>query len=135
MQYDMTRDLMTRKTVLQSEQAQQIYLLKIILSGPSSRVLSDLAEEIHRLKDFFDLFENRTSSRGTSVLISSAFGVSPKTVRDIWNRRSWSRSTCKYWAFEGQSKGNHATSTSAESFSEVIRDRNLHLCTDKYLAA
>jgi uncharacterized protein YjcR len=28
-----------------------------------------------------------------SVLLAAQYGVSPKTIRDIWNRKSWARIT------------------------------------------
>ena len=28
-----------------------------------------------------------------SVLLAAQYGVSPKTIRDIWNRKSWAHST------------------------------------------
>jgi hypothetical protein len=52
-----------------------------------------------------DIFDLRIPRRGTggssvhltissrSVSISKAFGVSPKAVRDIWNRRTWCKAT------------------------------------------
>jgi hypothetical protein len=29
------------------------------------------------------------------------FDVSPKTIRDIWSRRTWKRATCHLWEEEG----------------------------------
>jgi hypothetical protein len=29
------------------------------------------------------------------------FDVSPKTIRDVWNRRTWQRATCHLWEEEG----------------------------------
>ena len=36
--------------------------------------------------------------RGDSLLVGVRFGVSPKTVRDIWARRSWTQETRPLWA-------------------------------------
>jgi hypothetical protein len=38
--------------------------------------------------------------RGKSVSISSEYNVSPKTIRDIWNRRTWQRATCHLWQYD-----------------------------------
>eukprot|EP00291_Cryptomonas_curvata_P006166 CAMPEP_0172183482 /NCGR_PEP_ID=MMETSP1050-20130122/19018_1 /TAXON_ID=233186 /ORGANISM="Cryptomonas curvata, Strain CCAP979/52" /LENGTH=214 /DNA_ID=CAMNT_0012857121 /DNA_START=126 /DNA_END=767 /DNA_ORIENTATION=+ len=38
--------------------------------------------------------------RGRSGFVSSDFNVSPKTIRDIWTRRTWQRATCHLWEDE-----------------------------------
>ena len=38
------------------------------------------------------------SISGTSVMIASRYNVSPKTVRDIWNRRTWCNATRSLWS-------------------------------------
>ena len=38
--------------------------------------------------------------KGQSVPVAEIFGVSPKTVRDIWNRRTWAYATHHLWAQE-----------------------------------
>ena len=40
------------------------------------------------------------SLRGKSTVTSSKFYVSPKTVRDIWNRRTWQHATSFLWSYE-----------------------------------
>jgi hypothetical protein len=35
--------------------------------------------------------------RGQSTPVAKRFGVSPKTVRDIWSRRTWSSVTAPLW--------------------------------------
>jgi hypothetical protein len=40
---------------------------------------------------------SHTLLRGKSVSVSSMFDVSPKTIRDIWNRRTWQRATHHLW--------------------------------------
>jgi hypothetical protein len=63
--------------------------------------------------------------RGRTLAVAKRFGVSPKTVRDIWNRRSWANETCHLWApgefpvlrsrLQKSSDGNRAESTTGSS--------------------
>jgi hypothetical protein len=46
------------------------------------------------------IFTPKLSLRGQSVFVSTMFDVSPKTVRDIWNRRTWQRATFQLWENE-----------------------------------
>ncbi|EKX44357.1 hypothetical protein GUITHDRAFT_109806 [Guillardia theta CCMP2712] len=32
-----------------------------------------------------------------SVALGRRYGITPKAVRDIWNRRTWARATCHLW--------------------------------------
>ena len=45
--------------------------------------------------DIYMMLNSRT--RGLSSRLAKKYGVSPKTIRDIWNRTSWTESTSKYW--------------------------------------
>jgi hypothetical protein len=52
------------------------------------------------------VFNEAKSSRATaftarSVMVSRMFGVSSKTVRDIWNKRTWRHCTEALWTKEG----------------------------------
>ena len=40
--------------------------------------------------------------RGKSSLMSRLYGVSPRAVRDIWNRRTWGFATNHLWQYDGQ---------------------------------
>ena len=73
-------------------------------------MLSDgQAVEIYRAKiAFHNAFVNMENKRkkisssklmrGRSVLYSRLYGVSSRTIRDIWNRRSWAFATqCMWW--------------------------------------
>lgn len=44
------------------------------------------------------LRRNSIRQRGKSVGIAQKFGVSPKAIRDIWERRSWVKETRHLWA-------------------------------------
>jgi hypothetical protein len=35
--------------------------------------------------------------KGQSVPVSKIYNVSAKTIRDIWNRRTWTFETCQLW--------------------------------------
>ena len=78
-------------------------------STRSGFVLTDqLALEIYKCKldlltprTFKSSLENRNSrTRGQSPLVGKAFGVSAKTIRDIWNRRTWATATSCLWELE-----------------------------------
>lgn len=43
-------------------------------------------------------FENEVFLTGKTAAVASRFKVSPKTIRDIWNRRTWVRETRHLWA-------------------------------------
>jgi len=59
--------------VLTSKQVMDIYSVKLqLLNNYRATLLSD-----------------GYGSRGMSSSVAKQFGVSPKTVRDIWNRRTW----------------------------------------------
>ncbi len=36
-------------------------------------------------------------TKGLSTRLARKYGVHPKTIRDIWNRVSWTEHTSKYW--------------------------------------
>lgn len=44
----------------------------------------------------------RTKLRGKSGAISRLFGVSSRTVRDIWNRQTWAHATKGLWSQESE---------------------------------
>jgi hypothetical protein len=88
-----------------------ILILADRATSDSTRIVlnESLAAEIYRLKITM-LQKHATfprdpvlTLRGQSVFVSSMFDVSPKTIRDIWNRRTWQRATQAFWAFEGSS--------------------------------
>ena len=56
--------------------------------------------------------------KGQSVPVAQRFGVSPKTVRDIWNRRTWAHTTVHLWQ-EEESSGIASCQGSASIDREV----------------
>ena len=40
----------------------------------------------------------KDNKKGQSQPVSLRFDVSPKTVRDIWNRKTWPYATCSLWS-------------------------------------
>jgi hypothetical protein len=73
------------------------------MGGIGNRVVlnSDLAVEIYKKKIELLLPTSFKSSlqgtqimlRGMSAKIAKSYGVSAKTIRDIWNRKSWVKAT------------------------------------------
>ncbi len=72
------------RIVLNNELAVEIYKCKLAFVAPSSSIAC------------FQSLERR--ARGQSALISSRFGVSPKTIRDIWNHKTWAHATNHLWS-------------------------------------
>ena len=75
--------------VLTATQAIDIYKCKLAFRHPST-FQSCLQSTESRMK-------------GQSVPVAERFGVSPKTVRDIWNRRTWAYTTAYLWQEEESS--------------------------------
>ena len=40
---------------------------------------------------------HRSNKKDHSPYVARLYGVSAKTIRDIWNRRSWKTATCHLW--------------------------------------
>ena len=64
------------KRILTEKQAKEIYQIYLAEFGPSSS------------KSFLVKTKNSTSTR-----LASMYGVSPKTIRDVWNGRTWTSVT------------------------------------------
>lgn len=56
------------------------------------------AAEIYAMKPGLD--ERGRKVKGKSVPVGQMFNVSAKTIRDIWNQRSWTFATCHLWKLE-----------------------------------
>ena len=69
---------------LTEETAVEIYRCKIKCLGSPSSFKSLLEPIKSRLK-------------GQSTPVAGQFGVSPKTIRDIWNHRTWVHATEALW--------------------------------------
>ena len=80
-------------SVLNAAQAQEIYRCKIQLLQPLTLDLS--------------LQTAQSRMRGQSVPVANRFGVSPKTVRDIWNRQTWAYATEELWDEEASLSSPH----------------------------
>ncbi len=78
------------RIVLSTVQAREIYKCKLELLRPNTtESCSDLGLKGIVLK-----------LRGQSAPVAECFGVSPKTVRDVWNRRTWAHATHDMWGHE-----------------------------------
>ena len=62
------------------------------------------AVEIYRMKlkwaSQHEVCMLKQSMRGMSIPVSKMFGVSPRAIRDIWNRRTWEHATADLWGLE-----------------------------------
>jgi hypothetical protein len=67
------------KIILDQTKALEIYNFKLRLTRPTC--FRDL------------LLDPKCKLRGASKKLAALYGVNPKTIRDIWNRRSWGHIT------------------------------------------
>ena len=74
---------------LTPDQAVDIYGLKLAMTFP------------RRLPSCFD-----SGVRGKSVPVAAQYGVSPKAIRDIWNRKAWAYATAHLWSQEEPGTGD-----------------------------
>ena len=62
---------------------------------------SDKAAEIYSAKISILMSASPSNSlKGQSRMMALAFRISPKAIRDIWNRRTWQHATCHLWLSE-----------------------------------
>ena len=73
--------------MLTEKQALQIFEIKLSLQ---SKLSQDRSPSV-----FPNL--NRSLIRGMSGPVSKLFGISPRAVRDVWNRRTWCDTTKHLW--------------------------------------
>ena len=55
---------------------------------------AEQALQIYQSKPSF----TKHNTKGQSIPVSHLFDVSPKTVLDIWNRKTWPNATCSLWS-------------------------------------
>ena len=76
-----------RKTALTVQDVEEIYRHKIRLSIPDTFKSSLIGVE--------------SSTKGQSCHVAKRFGVSPKTIRDIWSKKTWAATTAHLWSEKG----------------------------------
>jgi hypothetical protein len=69
----------TKRVILNREKAVEIYRLMTTLVEPKSYSAT--------------LDSSKINIRGMSSKVAVHYGVSPKAIRDIWNRKSWAHAT------------------------------------------
>ncbi len=74
--------------MLSEQQAVEIYTAKISLRAQSQ----DTAPNMNQMRVI----------KGRSVRVALIYGVTSRTIRDIWNRRSWGWATRHLWCLEPQ---------------------------------
>lgn len=81
-----------KRTVLNKATAVEIYQHKIRLMVPMSYKAS--------------IQSWKANIRGESSKLAKQYGVSSKTIRDVWNRRSWIEATDSLWHLDKDVEGN-----------------------------
>ena len=71
-------------------------------SGPRTLLTKEQAAEIYMIGRAFTDSGLDPLCGGRSALMAKKYGVSPKTIRDIWNRRTWQNETRHLWAKHDQ---------------------------------
>ena len=89
------------KRILTDEQAKEIYQIYLAEFSPSSST---------------SMLVKRKSS--TSTKLAAMYGVSPKTIRDVWNGRTWVSATSMLVNKEGLSSKLQATCDQVHIFFE-----------------
>ena len=76
------------RVILSGSLAAEIYMEKLALIAPTTFESC--------VKDW------RIIMKGKSAKLSAKYGVSAKTIRDIWNRRTWTDSTRALWSIRSR---------------------------------
>jgi len=76
----------TTPGVMSEEKSQQVPF-KVLLT-------QEQAIEIYKVRPI----DSTPNTRPTSIEVAEQYGVSPKTVRDVWNRKTWVKVTRPLWA-------------------------------------
>ena len=67
-------------------------------SGPRALLTGEQAAEIYMIGQAFKESRLEPLQGGRSVQTAKKYGISPKAIRDIWNRRTWQNETRHLWA-------------------------------------
>ncbi len=88
--------------------------------GRKNRYVLDIdkARQIYRFKHLASTSVTTPNLLGqeisNSVLVAAHYGVSPKTIRDIWNRKTWNRANADSCSQD--------TSTAIQPIDDALRD-------------
>ncbi len=83
--------------MLNEPQAVAIYITKLALQAQSRDKIPD-NKKMQLIK-------------GQSARVAVMYGVTPRTIRDIWNRHSWAYATRHLWILEPQLSDENMVST------------------------
>jgi hypothetical protein len=72
--------------------------------------------------------------KGQSGHVSAMYGVTSRTIRDIWNRQSWAYATRHLWNLESQLRVDNMLSTEHDMLSMHTAKVQLHPI-DRFFAA
>ncbi len=88
------------RIILTPHLAMEIYAHKLLLQTP---------------RDFGSCLDAAGLLKGQSTQIAKKYNVSAKTIRDIWNRRTWTFATCSLW------RGELSKSAASAPYSQVSK--------------
>ena len=86
--------------MLNEQQVVQIYMAKLAMQAQN--------------RDHIPITNRMQAIKGQSVSVSVLYGVTSRTIRDIWNRRSWAYATRHLWHLEPQPGAADESSMPAE---------------------
>ena len=75
--------------MLSEKDVVEIYMTKLVLQAQSREADAPVTNKMQAMK-------------GQSVGVSVMYGVTSRTIRDIWNRQSWAYATRHLWHLEPQ---------------------------------
>lgn len=96
--------------MLAKEQVEAIYMIKISTIAEYSRRHKHCAID--------------AVMRGKSGPLASKYGVSPRTIRDIWNRKTWGYATEHLWSLEQEQFGVSGQPSTIPSNSLQTQESN-----------
>ena len=95
----------------------------VLIKVPRVILTEQQAVEICKMKPAVPVTGNLLRGESRSRIIAEQFGVSPKTVRDIWNRKTWVSATMHL--FEAKPLEVTAVVSSRAMSVLIFRDRPL----------
>ena len=97
------------RVVLNKTLAAEVYAHKLALTIPTS------------FKSCLQVASKKT--KGESAKLALRYGVSAKTIRDVWNKKTWADATSHLWKKELYQVGPNASKLISEIFSRCRRSK------------
>jgi hypothetical protein len=110
--------------MLNEQQAVAIYTTKLVLLAQSLHDQAGVAGA-----DKINDTRKTQVIKGRSARVAVMYGVTPRTIRDIWNRHSWAYATRHLWSLEPQISDENTISMPAVKVCCFICFYHFFFCT------